>query len=138
MNDNKLIKIDFSELQPEGLMKVVNSPKNPLEEGGLNLGIEELKDLARTYFAGFEAFNKSMSDNVLTASDLMNLLAVGLTLPALITGADMIKPEILDLNIYPELTNLINIAADYDLGEYRQKAINSFITLIYAFKTIVQ
>lgn len=132
------VKIDFSELQPEGLMTVIKSPKNPLEDGGLNLGIEQTSDLARTYFAGFEAFNKSMKDGVLTGGDLMNLVAVGLTLPGLVTGADMIKPEVLDLSLAGELPQLVAIADEYDLGVYRQKAINSFISLLYITKTILQ
>lgn len=137
MDDQKLIKIDFSDLQPEGLMKVVKSQKNPLEDGGLNLGIEQTSDLARTYFAGSEAFNKSMGDGVLTGGDLMNLVTVGLTLPGLISGADMIKPEILDLSIAGELPQLVAIANEYELGVYKEKAINSFIALIYVLKTVM-
>lgn len=136
--EKKLVKINFDDLKPEGLMNVIKSPKNPLEEGGLNIGIEETKDLARTYFSGFEAFNKAMSDGVLTGSDLMNLVSVGLTLPALISGIELVKPEVLDLSIYPELTDLVVIAEDYELGVYKQKAINSFITLLYGFKTVLQ
>lgn len=132
-----LVKIDTSSFKPEELMKTVAVPTNPLTEGGLLLGIDESKDLANTYFAGWSAYKKSMENGVLDIGDLMNLLNLSLTLPALITNIKLIPFELHDLN-FEELATLVAVADNYDLGDYKQTAQNMFVALVYFYKSLTK
>ena len=128
-----LINVKKEVFNLDDLMSTVNVPTNPLTDGGLLLEINETKDLAKTWFAGWAAYKKSMENGVLDLNDLMNLLALAITLPSLFSGSELIPAEVHDLNL-EELATLVAEADNHDLGTYKKRAQDLLVMLLYGYK----
>lgn len=123
------------DLRERGVMKipvVLNSVNIPKEVG--IYGIEEAEDVVRAYYSAAEAYEKSMADGLLSASDLVNAGGFVMNLFSAFDGYKQAEAEFMELDD-SEIATLVNLSDEFELGAKAEKYRQILKTILTAVQT---